>query len=104
MIGKATFGFVSKYQKGAVTVPTGQTQFEFNAADFTFHSTAYDWLVIARGTVSKGSGMVNGQGDYGFLLTAIDGQVTGGGGVDKLRLKVWDKATSAIVYDNQLGT
>ena len=46
---------------------------------------------------------MNGAGDYGFMLTANDGQVTGGGGVDKFRLKVWDKASGAVVYDNQVG-
>ena len=103
MTGKATFGFVSKYQKGK-TLPTGQTQFEFNAADFGFHSTSYDWLVIAGAKAQfKGSGTVNGAGDYGFMLTATDGQVTGGGGTDKFRFKVWEKATGTIAYDNQLG-
>ena len=97
MTGKANFGFVSKYQKGA-TVPTGQTQFEFHAADFTFHSTTYDWLVIAGTRAQyKGSGTVNGNGDYGFLLTAVDGSP------DLFRLKVWDKTTDTIVYDNKLG-
>ena len=42
-------------------------------------------------------------GDYGFILVAIDGQVNGGGGIDKFRIKIWDKATSAGVYDNQMG-
>lgn len=97
MSGKANFGFVSKYQKGT-TVPTGQTQFEFQAADFTFHSTSYDWLVIA-GTKAqfKGSGTVNSQGDYGFMLTAVDSTP------DLFRLKVWDKGTDAIIYDNKMG-
>jgi len=48
----------------------------------------------------KGSGKINGSGDYGFLLTATDGQVNGGGNVDKFRIKIWDKATSAVIYDN----
>jgi len=39
--GKATFGFVSKYKKGA-TVPTGNTEFVFKAADLNFHSTSHD--------------------------------------------------------------
>ena len=43
-------------------------------------------------------------GDYGFILTAIDGQVTDCGGTDTLRIKIWDKETGQIVYDNQLGT
>jgi hypothetical protein len=38
------------------------------------------------------------------LLTAIDGQINGGGRVDKFRIKIWDKnAGDAIVDDNQLG-
>jgi hypothetical protein len=35
--------------------------------------------------------------------TAIDGQVNGGNGEDKLRIKIWDKATGAMIYDNQVG-
>ena len=49
------------------------------------------------------TGTVNGAGEYGFLLTATDGQQPGGGGVDKSRIKIWVKATGAIVYDNVLG-
>lgn len=49
----------------------------------------------------KGSGTINGAGDYAFLLTANDGQQNGGGGVDRLRIKIWDKASGNVVYDNQ---
>jgi hypothetical protein len=64
----------------------------------------YEWLVIAGAKAQyKGSGTINGAGDYGFMLTAIDGSASGGGGVDKFRLKVWDKTTSAVIYDNQTG-
>jgi hypothetical protein len=104
LTGRANFGFVSKYQKGATT-PTGQTEFQFKAGSFNFHSSSYDWLVVAGArAIYKGTGTVNGAGNFGFQLTAIDGQVSGGGGVDKFRMKVWDKATDAIVYDNQMGT
>lgn len=38
------------------------------------------------------------------MLTAIDGQVNGGGGSDKFRIKIWDKNNGdAVVYDNQVG-
>lgn len=37
------------------------------------------------------------------MLTAIDGQINGGGGIDKFRIKIWDKSTGNIIYDNQLG-
>ena len=103
LTGRVNFGFVSKYLKGA-TVPTGQTEFQFQAAGFNFHSSSYYWLVVSGAKAQyKGSGTVNGVGGYEFLLTATDGQVTGGGGVDKLRMKIWNKATGAVVYDNLLG-
>ena len=103
LAGKATFGFVSKYQKGA-KVPMGVTEFQFKVADLNFHSSTYDWLVMAGARAQyKGSGTINGEGSYSFMLTAIDGQVNGGGGSDKFRMKIWDKASAALVYDNQLG-
>jgi hypothetical protein len=51
-----------------------------------------------------GSGTVNGAGSFGFTVTVIDGSQPGGGGVDKFRIKVWDKNQgNAVVYDTQLG-
>jgi hypothetical protein len=100
--GPANFGFVSKYQKG-VTVPVGNTQFDFQLANLMFKSTSYQWLVVSGARAQyKGSGTLNGTPGYGFLLTAIDGQVNGGGGTDKFRIKIWD-ANSVIVYDNQMN-
>ncbi len=102
LVGTANFGFVSKYKKGA-TVPTGVTQFNFQVADLNFHSDEYDWLVIAGARAQyKGTGTINGEGVYGFMLTAIDGELIGGDGTDKFRIKIWDKNTDAIVYDNML--
>ncbi len=103
LTGKANFGFVSKYQPGA-TIPTGQTEFQFKIAGLNFQSASYDWLVVAGARAQyKGSGTINGGGNYGFILTAIDGQISGGGGADKFRIKIWDKGTGDIVYDNQIG-
>ncbi|MDN5309164.1 MAG: hypothetical protein PWP14_558 [Methanolobus sp.] len=100
--GKATFGFVSKYEKKAAAL-TGNTEFEFKIADLKFKSTSYDWLVIAGSQAKyKGSGTINGAGDYGFMLSAVDGAVKGDS-VDKFRIKIWDKASGEIVYDNEVG-
>ncbi len=97
--GKANFGFVSKYQKGAST-PTGYTEFQFKAGDLSFKSTSYQWLVVAGARAQyKGVGTINGSGEYGFILTAIDGQINGGGGEDKFRIKIWEIGGD-IVYDN----
>jgi hypothetical protein len=101
LTGRANFGFNAKYLKGAKT-PSGQTEFQFKAGNLNFHSSSYEWLVIsgAKGQF-KGTGTINGAGSYGFLLTVTDGQLTGGGGTDRFRMKIWDKtAADAIVYDN----
>jgi len=104
LAGKAGFGFVSKYKKGQ-TVPTGETEFQFQTAGFNFTSNIYEWLVVSGARAQyKGSGVINGSGNYGFLLTAVDGQINGGGGVDKFRIKIWNKATNLGFYDNQIGS
>ncbi len=102
--GKASFGFVSKYKKGQST-PDGNTTFQFKAADLKFKSTSYDWMVIAgKKAQFKGSGTINGSGNYGFMLTAIDAALTPSTDVDLFRIKIWDKDNNdTAVYDNQLG-
>ena len=97
---KATFGFVSRYHKGATT-PSGNTQFHFQAAGFRFQSTSYDWMVVAGTKVQfKGSGTIGGAGDFAFLLTAVDNAK---GEPDTFRIKIWDKATGMVIYDNNMG-
>lgn len=104
LAGRATFGFVSRYKKG-MTVPTGETEFNFQVGDLRFRSTAYDWLVVSGAKAQyKGAGTINAGGQYGFLLTALDGQVKGGGGQDAFRIKIWDIASGLVVYDNQPGS
>lgn len=103
LTGKANFGFVSKYQKGA-NVPTGNTEFQFKTGNLNFSSTVYQWLVVAGAKAQyKGEGTINGAGNYGFLLTATDGQINGGGGIDQFRIKIWDRNTGGKVYDNALN-
>ena len=100
LAGRAHFGFVARYQKGR-SVPDGDTEFQFQAAGLTFRSSSYEWLVIAGSkAIYKGVGTINGGGEYGFQLTAIDGQLDGAG-VDRIRVKIWERTTGAVVYDNQ---
>ena len=96
LTGKATFGFVSKYLKGA-TVPTGNTEFQFHAGSLNFKSTSYDWLVIAGSTAQyKGVGTIAGQtGTFKFMIWADDGGKT----VDTFRIRITDMADN-VVYDN----
>ena len=93
LAGKANFGFVSKYKKGA-TVPTGNTQFQFKAGDLDFRSSEYEWLVVTGSDVArfKGSGTINGAGDYKFMIWAGDGNP------DTVQIKIW--SDTGVVYDN----
>jgi hypothetical protein len=98
-IGKATFGFVSKYHKGA-DIPTGNTEFQFHAGNLNFKSQSYDWLVVNGNSGRaqyRGVGTVNGGGNYGFMLTAFDGST------DRFRMKIWDVSSGTVIYDNQMN-
>jgi hypothetical protein len=103
--GKANFGFVAKYKNGAQT-PTGHTEFQFHAGDLRFNSSSYDAmrLIISGARAQfKGVGTINGEGNFGFLVSVVDGQVNGGGDLDKFRIKIWDLDNNdAIVYDNNV--
>jgi len=106
LTGVANFGFVSKYKQGA-NIPTGHTEFQFHAAGLDFKSTDYQWLVVAGARVQfKGTGTIKDvAGSYGFFLMAIDGEINGGGGSDKFRIKIWDASDDSImIYDNEVGS
>lgn len=104
LTGKANFGFVSKYKKGS-NVPEGNTEFQFKAGDLNFKSYVYEWLVIAGANAKfKGSGHINGQGDYDFMLTGNDGDLLGQPGPDQFRIKIWDRQNGGVIYDNKQGS
>lgn len=103
--GKAAFGFVSKYIKGKNTL-TGETEFQFIAGDLGFHSSYYDWLLINKHkAMFKGAGTINGTGNYGFQLSAIDAALTPEtSDEDQFRIRIWDKDNNdELIYDNQMG-
>jgi hypothetical protein len=104
--GKANFGFVSKYKKGA-TLPTGITEFNFKAGNLNFHSNEYDWLVVTGGNYAryKGTGTINGTiapngTAYKFQIWA--GDETSSGGEDTFRIKIWyeEDDVEIVIYDN----
>ncbi len=128
LTGKVIFSFVAKYKKGQ-SIPDGNIEFQFKTGDLHFHSSSYQWLMVAgkkakfktgdlhfhsssyqwlvvagKKAQIKGEGTINRSGHYGFMLTVIDGQINGRGGVDKFRLRIWDMDNgNAVVYDNQMG-
>lgn len=103
LIGKAFFGFVSKYENGA-TVPTGNTEFLFPAAGLNFQGSSYDYLVITAGGTRadlKGSGTLNGSlapnnTPFRFTIGATDASP------DTFRIRIWweDAGSENVVYDN----
>ena len=101
LTGGATFGINARYRKQDVT-PTGPFSFQLAVANLNFASDSYQWLVVDGARAQfKGTGKINGAGSYGFMAVVIDGRLDGGG--DKIRVRIWDGASGAIVYDNQMG-
>ena len=59
-------------------------------------------VVTADGKPYRGTGTINGSGNYGFFIIAYDGKESGT--ADKFRIKIWNiKAGDAVVYDNRMG-
>jgi hypothetical protein len=105
--GKANFGFVAKYKKGA-NEPMGNTQFEFEVGDLEFHSVTYDWLIITGSkAMFKGTGTVNEVEGYKFMISVIDGDLEEQGGEDKFRIRIWQEdnlGNENVIYDNGTET
>jgi hypothetical protein len=96
---------VARYLKGNSKIPVGVTEFHFSVANFNFQSDTYEWLVISGAKARfKGTGTVNGTGNFSFELTAWDGQQPGGGNVDRFRISISDlNRGNMVIYDNQVG-
>ena len=102
--GPADFSFSLGYGRNATT-PSGRESFNFKTARASFTGGSYKWLVVngARGWL-RGTGTltVNGVSETcEFLMTVTDGQQTGGGGIDRFRIKIWN--ATGVIYDNQTG-
>jgi len=97
LTGKLTFGFVARYQSSAT--PGGNAELKLNLGKLSFRSSSLDWLVVTGNTAQlRGRGMMNGGGDYAFEVLAVDDSPG-----DGARIRIWDRTTGAVVYDNQRG-
>jgi hypothetical protein len=101
--GKVSYGYCVNYYKNA-TNPKGENQFEFKLGDFEYNALNFDYLVIQGVKAQfKGTGKItNGPSGIAFTMTVIDGELDGTG-VDKVRMKIYNKTTNAVIYDNQPG-
>ncbi len=93
-----TFNVVAEFENDT-TVLSGSTTLV--VADGTFVSTSYDWLLVQgnRATL-QGTGTLNGDAGYGFLVSVLDGGSPGN--KDRIRVHIWD-ADGETVYDSQPG-
>ena len=100
--GKASYGFAVNYKNA--TKPQGETQFEFKSGSFEFNAVNFDYLAVNGAMAQfKGTGKITGgQSGIGFIMTVIDGALDGTN-VDKIRMKVYNRNTGAVIYDNQPG-
>ena len=106
LAGRVELGFAAKYPQNGGTVPVGTNAFKFKAANLTFLGTQYDsgsLVRVGKKATIRGSGTINNVAGYRFLVAAIDGNASGGTGPDTFRIKIWNAATGAVVYDNQAG-
>ena len=98
--GKLTFGFVAKYQSSSVSIPNGNAEFKLSLAKLDFHSTSLDWLVVTGSTAHlQGSGTLDGTGSYGFSIHATEASAG-----DAVRIRIWNRVTGDVVYDNAPGS
>ena len=99
--GRATMGFVSRYSKNS-DLPTGNVQYDVKDAGLSFKSTSHGWLLVTGERAQlDGLGTINGEGDYSFQLTIIDGALAGGS--DLFRMQIRDRDSGAVIYDTQPG-
>jgi hypothetical protein len=92
--GKATFGFVVRYDRtGAVR---GNLQLQVHKG-IALHATAFDHLLIADGVAEfAGSGKVNGEPGYDFVVVATDERFAASA-EDRFRATITRDGT--LVYD-----
>jgi PKD repeat protein len=104
--GETRFGLEARYKNNA-TVPSGNLQLTLKLSKHSkavFKETDFDWLVINQDHAwIQGSATLDGTGNYGFLVTLIDGSKASPQTPDRYRIKIWQKGTMAVVYDNEMG-
>jgi len=81
--------------RGLMYQPSGKITIRYPQANMNFESDICDWLLLDNQLATlTGTGKINNQGNYGYLLIANDQP-------DKLRIVIWDKNDGdKIVYDN----
>ncbi|MBI3667315.1 MAG: hypothetical protein HY236_14000, partial [Acidobacteria bacterium] len=102
-VGPASFGFVSKYLKGAST-PSGNLEFQFQAGNLNFKSSSMNWLVVTGQPRAQfqGTGTINGTSVCKFQVDAWDNSFPSGGAfVDAFGIKIYSCNSGGDVNGNR---
>lgn len=99
---RAMLALVGRYPAGATT-PRGTMRFWLQGGELSFESREFHWMVVQGARVDlQGTGRVNGEEEYLFRLSVVDGK--GGSQVDRAGIRIWQPATAtageAVRYDN----
>jgi hypothetical protein len=95
---EANFGFVARTTSRDPT-PSGQLELTI-AKDLKFHSGTFEWLMVSGGeALLRGTGTVNGEGQYAFTLHVLDSAAG-----DLVRLRIWRPSDNRLIFDNERKT
>ena len=98
---RATFAFATAYPPGATSL-VGTATFHLQRPNFRFHATTLDSLTVVGNFITiQGRGRVNNAGDYKFRISALDVSPPGGNPPDRFRIRIWERTTGTLVYDNE---
>jgi hypothetical protein len=91
---------------GTMNLGTNAFRLSYGPASMSLTSTKMIWLVMNRTT---GKSWLKGEGTLvigstpetvNYLVSVVDSTTV----ADKVRVKIWNKATLEVIYDNQLGS
>ncbi|MEO8337830.1 MAG: PKD domain-containing protein, partial [bacterium] len=99
---RATFSADVRYV-GSATAPTGLFKITTSPLIKDLTSSSFEYLVV-NGTsgIFKGAGTLSDGTPVKFLVSGVDFH-SSSVNPDKIRIKVWNSGTSAVLYDTQPG-
>ncbi|MDB4888519.1 MAG: xynD 3, partial [Gemmatimonadetes bacterium] len=102
LTARATFSADVRYI-GSATVPTGLFKITASPLIKDLTSSGFDYLVV-NGTsgIFKGTGTLSDGTPVKFLVSGVDFH-SSSANPDKIRIKVWNSSTNAVLYDTQPG-
>lgn len=100
LTARATFSADVRYV-GSATVPTGSFKITASPLIKDLTSSGFDYLVVnGNSGIFKGTGTLSNGTPVKFIVSGLDFH---GGNADKIRMKVWNSSTNAVLYDTQPG-